>query len=163
MIGSNRLTVLAADIRSEHEAIRTGTVALAERAIEVGHKLIEAKTALAHGDWTPWLATHVGFSERTARRYMQLARSGLKPATVADLGLRAAVESLALAEDYKQARELVRAYAHGGLDAEADAILDPIQRLEFLFRVRDSDTPQLLSFIFERAALKEVMSPTSPA
>ena len=40
----------------------------------------------AHGEWQTGLRENCGLSERTAQRYMQLARSGLKSATVAHLG-----------------------------------------------------------------------------
>ena len=59
--------------------------------------LIEAKEAIPHGEWAGWLARNTGLSARTARRYMQLSKSGLESATVADLGLRGATERLARA------------------------------------------------------------------
>jgi hypothetical protein len=49
-----------------------------------------------HGGWMPWLREHCALAERTARLYMQVARSGLKSATVADLGLQAAAKAIAL-------------------------------------------------------------------
>jgi hypothetical protein len=39
-----------------------------------GELLIEAKYSIEHGDWTVWLGTNFDLSERTAQRYMQLAR-----------------------------------------------------------------------------------------
>jgi hypothetical protein len=95
--GHNRLEALAADIRQAHHESRTAAEQAAERAIAAGHALIEAKALVQHGEWASWLEWNVGFSERTARRYMQLARSGLKTATVAEMGIRAAAESLAKA------------------------------------------------------------------
>lgn len=90
---SNRLPALAAEIRDAHAAIQRGALAVAERAIAAGHALAEAKKLLPHGQWAGWLAEHAGFSERTARRYMAVARSGLKTATVAEMGLAAAAEA----------------------------------------------------------------------
>ena len=40
------------------------------------------------------LRDHCGMSERSAQRYMQVSRSGLKTATVADLGIRAAADAV---------------------------------------------------------------------
>lgn len=92
---NNRLTALASDIKAAHQAIKVSAEQMAEQAIAAGNLLIEAKAAIRHGEWRSWLDVNVGMSERTAQRYMQLARSGMKSATVADFGIRAAVEKLA--------------------------------------------------------------------
>ena len=63
--GSNRLAVLAADIRAAHADILRNAEAMAERALAAGAWLIEAKETLSHGAWEPWLTEHVGMS--TAR------------------------------------------------------------------------------------------------
>jgi hypothetical protein len=39
----------------------------------IGELLIEAKAALEHGQWLPWLNEHFGWDERTAQRYMKEA------------------------------------------------------------------------------------------
>ena len=82
----NELAALAADIRLAHEAARRSALETAEHVMQAGHKLIEAKAMLPHGSWSTWLREHCDLSERTARRYMQVARSGLETATVADFG-----------------------------------------------------------------------------
>ena len=94
---SNRLVSLAADIRAAHATITNTSLEMARRAVAAGHMLIEAKTVLPHGKWDAWLRDHAGLSARTARRYMQIARSGLETATVADLGIRGAAERLSKA------------------------------------------------------------------
>lgn len=86
---SNRLPVLIEEIRQAHDDARQAARFSAERALKAGHLLIEAKAALGHGEWLPWLRANLDMSERTAQGYMRLARTGLKSATVADLGLRA--------------------------------------------------------------------------
>lgn len=93
-MGSNRLPILAAEIRKAHADVQEAAKTAAERAIEAGHALIEAKELLKHGEWLPWLREHCELPERTAQAYMRLARSGIKSATVADLGLKAALASL---------------------------------------------------------------------
>lgn len=92
---SNRLAVLAGRLAAAHGQCLAHAKSSAKHAIEAGHILLEAKSALAHGHWLPWLRDHVGMSERSAQTYMRLARSGLKCATVADLGLRAALAATA--------------------------------------------------------------------
>lgn len=95
MIGDNTLPALAAEIRAAHARVKMSTLMAAEQAVEAGRLLIEARALVAHGGWADWLARHVGFSDRSARRYMQLARAGFNSATVAEFGLRATAEALA--------------------------------------------------------------------
>jgi hypothetical protein len=45
-----------------------------QHAMAAGDLLLEAKLRLKHGEWLPWLAEHRSMSERTAQRYMRLAR-----------------------------------------------------------------------------------------
>lgn len=40
--------------------------------VEIGRRLVEAKTALPHGEWGGWLKNEVGFSQSTAENYMRL-------------------------------------------------------------------------------------------
>jgi hypothetical protein len=89
-VGHNRLATLAASIRALDAAIRRSAEQIAREAVEAGKLLIEAKGLLRHGEWLPWLREHVAMSERTATRYMRLARSGLEIGHVADLGIAAA-------------------------------------------------------------------------
>jgi hypothetical protein len=115
--GHNRLEALAGDIRQAHAESR----ASAEKAIVAGQLLVEAKGIVRHGQWSTWLDKNVGFSERTARRYMQLAQAGLSSADVAPFGIRAAVEHLATRQrgpdydkpaDRKRLAALMRARAN---------------------------------------------------
>jgi len=58
-----------------------------ERAIRIGELLVEQKEALPHGQWGPWVAEHLPFTERTASRYMRLhtERDRLESDSVSDL------------------------------------------------------------------------------
>jgi hypothetical protein len=93
-IGHNQLAALAADIRSLHAGIRRGAEQIARDAIEAGRQLLEAKSLVRHGEWELWLRDNVDISPRTARLYMQLSRSGLKTAAIADLGLAGAARAV---------------------------------------------------------------------
>ena len=63
-------------------------------ALDVGGALIDLRERLAHGEFLPAVA-RLGIPDRTGRDWMRLARAGLKPATVADMGgIRAALEYL---------------------------------------------------------------------
>jgi hypothetical protein len=94
-LGSNRLPELAARIRHAHASTQNHAENAVRWAMDAGHRLIEAKELVPHGQWASWLQTNCHLSARTARRYMQLARSGLETATVADLGIRGAAEAIA--------------------------------------------------------------------
>ncbi len=93
------LPALAAGIRAAHDAGRESAVKMAEHWLEAGRLLTEAKKQVPHGSWAGWLEANVGFSDRTARRYMQIATSGFKTATVADLEMRGTMEMLAKPHD----------------------------------------------------------------
>ena len=95
---SNSLTVLAARILAEHDAVRGLLKDTVVRAMAAGDLLIEAKRQLEHGQWLPWLRDHVKISEREAQRYMRLARNRAvteaKNDTVSDLTLNGALALL---------------------------------------------------------------------
>ncbi len=93
---SNRLPILAVEIRRAHANVQEAAKTAAEYAIAAGHALIEAKELVGHGEWLPWLKDNCALAERTAQLYMKLARSGHSASTVAALGLKAAEKALAL-------------------------------------------------------------------
>lgn len=93
---SNRLPILAVEIRRAHADVQEAAKTAAERAIAAGHALIEAKALCSHGKWLPWLRDNCALSERTAQLYMRVARSGATSAIVADLGLQAAAKAIIL-------------------------------------------------------------------
>src|SRR5215212_9148639 len=84
---------LAAVAVAEHEAFERDARSAIGHAIRAGEALIAAKARVRHGEWLPWLAAHFPASERTARRYMQLAENRSR---VADLdSVRAGLAELA--------------------------------------------------------------------
>ncbi len=91
------LKSLAARINAAHdEALASVRTALGH-ACRAGDLLIEAKRQLGHGDWLPWLRQHcAAVSERTAQKYMQLARE--LPALTADTPRRGGFESAGRAD-----------------------------------------------------------------
>jgi hypothetical protein len=93
--GSNRLADLAGRVRDADQVMQVAARQAAEQALEVGRLLIEAKEACRDGQWRPFLGS-TGISERKAQRLMQLVRSGLEPATLSDLGLKGALDLLAM-------------------------------------------------------------------
>jgi hypothetical protein len=66
-----------------HAALKVQTLNI----ILVGELLVEANEQVEHGKWLPWLHQEFDLSERTAHRYMRVARLVAKSATVANLNL----------------------------------------------------------------------------
>ena len=52
---SNRLPILAVEVRRAHADVGDAEKVAAERAIVAGHALIEAKSLVGHGNWLVWL------------------------------------------------------------------------------------------------------------
>ena len=104
------LQSLAAQINDAHdEALASVRTALGH-ACRAGDLLIEAKRQLGHGAWIPWLRKHcTTVSERTAQKYMQLARElpalTAKAPRAADLSLRGALALLAEEGDVEPAAD----------------------------------------------------------
>lgn len=73
-----------------------------EAVLTIGKCLIEAKDMLPHGEWLPWLAEKVGYSEKTAQNFMRLAREFSNPQAIADLGATKALKLLALPPDERE-------------------------------------------------------------
>jgi DNA repair exonuclease SbcCD ATPase subunit len=57
----------------------------AQNIIEIGKRLNQVKEQLPHGEWLPWLEQKVEFSERTARRLMQVAKESSNWPALTDL------------------------------------------------------------------------------
>jgi Protein of unknown function (DUF3102) len=68
----HELTTCAAEIRRHHEAARIAAATAIDHALAIGKLLCEAKEGMQHGTFGAWVSEHCGFSDRTARRYMQL-------------------------------------------------------------------------------------------
>lgn len=79
-----------------------------DAVIQIGQRLIEAKAAIPHGGWLPWLSEQVHYSERTAQRLMKIARDCSNPTALSDLGATKALALLALPVDEREA--FVEAY-----------------------------------------------------
>ena len=90
----NRLAHLAERIGEAARRGKAHKLARIAAHIEAGLLLAEAKEECRHGEWGAVLR-RAGIHERTARNWMRLAASGLKPETVSDLGgMKAALASL---------------------------------------------------------------------
>jgi hypothetical protein len=107
---SNSLADLAARIRTKHEAVRHAQKSALELAMAAGDMLLEAKSQLNHGQWSPWLQEYCAIPDRTARLYMRLAknRKVIETVDAVDLSISAAVRLLATPKDDDEAVDDIR-------------------------------------------------------
>ena len=130
------LSDLATEINTHHEQAQANAKRAIEHALKAGEYLIEAKAAVAHGEWLPWLKEHTEIPERTAQHYMRLANNReqleAKTATLADLTVTEAVQQIAepksLTPIYDNA---VRLFNEFILETEQRAAI-PIEEIEDL-------------------------------
>ncbi|WP_158572946.1 DUF3102 domain-containing protein [Anaerotruncus sp. AF02-27] len=80
-----------------------------QNIIEIGKRLIEAKSMLQHGEWSGWLQDHVELTQSTANRFMQLAREFSNSAPVRNLNYS---QMLALIQIPAEEREQFLAESH---------------------------------------------------
>lgn len=94
-IGSNSLPMLAETIRTNHRACEAAKKAELDRAIDVGRALLQAKNIVVKtgGSWLIWVRDNCEFTDRTAERYMKIAKAGFDTG-VSDLSLRRALKDL---------------------------------------------------------------------
>ena len=90
------LDSLATTVRTAHAAAGHAASNFLEHALTAGDALIAAQGKLDHGQWGDWLRCKCDLKERTAQRYMQLARGRAaleaNPTRVSDLSLRSALK-----------------------------------------------------------------------
>jgi hypothetical protein len=86
---------LAREINAEHgqvEAYKHNTI---QHAIRCGELLLEMKQRVGHGNWLAWVQEHFEASERTARNYMEIAKSAAVADLKDDTTMRSALRALA--------------------------------------------------------------------
>ena len=97
LVSTNRLQVLAHEIRAAHEAVKEAQRTAVAKARDAGLMLIEAKRLIGHGNWMRWLADNVAISDRSVRAYMQIAQlSDAELAGTANLTLEALLAAIAI-------------------------------------------------------------------
>jgi hypothetical protein len=102
--------MLSAQCQRHAEAIRVLGKRIARDIIEIGERLIEVKGALPHGAWLPWIDAEFGWSQQTARNFMDVAdRFGsLKSQDIGDFTIEAsALYALSGPKVDQQLREAV--------------------------------------------------------
>ncbi|MBN9623078.1 MAG: DUF3102 domain-containing protein [Actinobacteria bacterium] len=69
------LSSLAKEIRDENSAAERDALSAVAHARRAGELLIEAKAAVAHGEWGSWLSENVDFSQQWAASLMRVAKA----------------------------------------------------------------------------------------
>ena len=69
-----QLISLAAEINTLHDSAQQAAMTAVQYAAKCGEKLIQAKTACAHGEWLPWLEKNCRVSRIQASKYMRLSK-----------------------------------------------------------------------------------------
>ena len=67
--GQRSLATVTAEIRAYQDAARRMALSY---SIEIGRRLVEAKSMVNHGEWQDYLRTELGFSQSTANNHMRL-------------------------------------------------------------------------------------------
>lgn len=102
MKGQRSLATVTAEIRAYQDAARRAVLSY---CIEIGRRLVEAKSMVSHGEWGTYLREELGFSQSTANNHMRLFEAyGADQMTLTG----AAVKSQAFADlSYTQALALL--------------------------------------------------------
>jgi Protein of unknown function (DUF3102) len=96
------LAELGPRIRSAHEHLVNSARDIVMRAIDIGKDLLKAQSIGGYGNWGKWLERNCALNERTAQRYMEIAKG--------ETTLRAKVTSDTMSElTLKKAKQLITA------------------------------------------------------
>ena len=137
------IQTVTTEIRTLTAQFRQVTVAF---AVEIGRRLVEAKSLLPHGEWGSWLAEKVEFSQRTANNFMrcyeefgdeQITLFGAVPNShaLANLPITKALRLLSLPEEERESFAEENDVEHMStreLDAALKAAKDAEKRAEVL-------------------------------
>jgi hypothetical protein len=158
---SNTLADLAARIREGHEEVVSSMQQSLEHAMDTGEALLEAKSQVKHGEWQAWLWEHCDIPERTASRYMRLAknRSVLESelAICNELSVNAAIRLLAppkkadedTNEESADKNEVLRLYTKAHQEEMEALRLDIINDSQEAVSLAPHDCPGLMNKVTE--------------
>jgi hypothetical protein len=90
---SNRLPVLAAEIKNANVVFASAQRMTADAVIVMGRCLVEAKGICPHGEWESFL-TSTGIAPRTAQRCMRIVRSGIGSDYLRIVGMTTALQEI---------------------------------------------------------------------
>lgn len=85
----------------------------AQNIIEVGKRLIQAKSLVHHGDWLDWLQNNFQLSHTSAKRFMQCAERYSNSATSHHLNQSQMIALLSLPDDEETEKFIAEKAAEG--------------------------------------------------
>ncbi len=106
---------LAREINTEHSHVETYKRNTIKHAIRCGQLLLEMKQRVGHGKWLAWVQEHFEASERTARNYMEIAKSAAAADLSEDTTMRSALRALASRSEASKVSKLQPNEAQVGL------------------------------------------------
>ena len=68
----HRVRAVAPELAEHAEAIRRLGKRVLSDVVEIGERLTKARALIAHGNWGRWLETEFGWSDATARRFVDI-------------------------------------------------------------------------------------------
>jgi hypothetical protein len=95
---------LVREINAEHGHVETYKHNTIQHAIRCGQLLLEMKQRVGHGNWLAWVQEHFEASERTARNYMEVAKSAAVADLQDDTTMRSALRTLASRSQSKETK-----------------------------------------------------------
>ncbi len=96
---------LAREINTEHGHVETYKHNTIQHAIRCGELLLEMKQRVGHGNWLTWVEEHFQASERTARNYMEIAKSAAVADLHDDTTMRSVLRALASRSQSKEPKD----------------------------------------------------------
>ena len=112
------------------EEAKEAVAQIATGFMDLGDRLIEAKEMLPHGEWLPWLEREMHFSERTAQKYMAIAREYKgNPQLASDLGSEKAFALLALPKEEREQIAAEGVTVNGKTKAAADLTTREVKQI----------------------------------
>jgi len=90
-----QLASLARQANEHHAAVQQHESGVLREAIAAGHALLAARSHVAEGAWLAWIKTNCAFTERTARRYLAVARDAQADSPVSGPTFRKALKQIA--------------------------------------------------------------------
>ncbi len=127
---------LAHEINTEHGHVETHKRNTIKHAIRCGELLLEMKQRVGHGNWLAWVEKHFEASERTARNYMEIAKSAAVADLQDDTTMRSALRALTSRSESKAARlqpeeeQASRAHTNGHIPIEAEVSIPGAEIVE---------------------------------
>jgi len=143
---SNRLAVLAADIRAEHEAAQRSSLDAAEHAYRAGEMLAEAKgdPSIPRGGWERWVQQETGIPLQTARHYVRLFHAVEQQSlTLADIVEAGQIGAMRAIRDAEGAARRARSRAAAPILDDLDLRIGDCR--EVLADVPDNSVPLILT------------------